>query len=199
MGGVIVNLNSEICISNYKELAGFDVIEDYLDKYHQKGFISDFEEGKMDERGFYDECLRRSRPGTTDETLKECMCSLLHGLFPETLDLIKELNGKYDLYILSNNNPIARAKFASLMKEAGMDTGDYFKKEFYSYEMHLLKPGREIFETAVKEIGLKPEEVLFIDDSKTNAEGARATGINTIWLKPGASIREEVMRILDNQ
>lgn len=198
MGGVIVKLDPQLCIANFKEKAGFDLIEDYLDRYHQKGFISDFEEGVIDEDGFYEECLRRSRPGTTRETIHECLCSLLCGIYEETVELIKELSGKYDLYILSNNNPITCAKFRGMLARMGVDNEKVFKKEFYSYKMRLLKPGHEIYDEVIKETGVKPEEMLFIDDYKPNVEGARAVGIPTIWLEQGTDIREEVMKTLKN-
>ena len=42
--------------------------------------------------------------------------------------------------------------------------------------MKMLKPSREIFDAAAAEIGLPPEEILFIDDSQTNVDGALAAG-----------------------
>ena len=51
-----------------------------------------------------------------------------------------------------------------------------FKKEFISSRMKMLKPSREIFDAAAAEIGLPPEEILFIDDSQTNVDGALAAG-----------------------
>lgn len=196
MGGVVVNLDGGICISNFKSLAGFDTITDYLDLFHQKGFISDLEEGLITVDEFYAECFKHCRPGTTPDIIDTCFRSLLTGLKPATVALLKELKPDYDLFILSNNNPIARAKFEELLEEEGIVGAEFFKKEFYSYEMRLLKPSKEIFERAVREIGVKPGEALFIDDSKSNAEGARAAGLTTIWLTPGMDIRAAVMEVL---
>ena len=196
MGGIIVRLDMGRCIANFKELAGFEDIEDYLDKFHQKGFISDLEEGKTQPEDFYRECLKHSRPGTTVETAHYCFCSLLDGLEKDTLDLIRSLRGRYDLYVLSNNNPISRGYFRDMMKLEGMDTDEVFKKEFYSYELKLLKPSREIYERVIEGVGRKPEEILFIDDARDNIEAAAALGIRTLWLKPGMDIAAETGKIL---
>ena len=196
MGGVIVRLDMDRCIANFKELAGFEDIEDYLDKFHQKGFISDLEEGKTQPEDFYRECLRHSRPGTTMETARYCFCSLLDGLEKGTLDLIRSLLGRYDLYVLSNNNPISRGYFRDMMKLEGLDTDKVFKKEFYSYELKLLKPSREIYERVIEGVGRRPEEILFIDDARDNIETAAALGIRTLWLRPGMDIVTEVEREL---
>ena len=197
MGGVIVRLNMDRCIGNFKELAGFGDIEEYLDRFHQKGFISDLEEGKTQPEDFYRECLRHSRPGTTMETARYCFCSLLDGLEEDSLELIRSLRGRFDLYVLSNNNPISRAYFCEMMKAHGLDPAEVFRKEFYSYEMKMLKPSREVFEHVIREIGAGPEEILFIDDARDNVEAAEALGIKTLWLRPGMDIAAETEKVLE--
>lgn len=199
MGGVIVRLNMGRCIGNFKELAGFEDIEEYLDKFHQKGFISDLEEGRTQPEDFYRECLKHSRPGTTVETAHYCFCSLLDGLEEDALDLIRSLRGRCPLYVLSNNNPISRGYFRDMMKLEGFDTEEVFTKEFYSYELKLLKPSREIYERVIEEVGTRPEEILFVDDARDNVEAAQAAGITTLWLRPGMDIKAEVEKMLNNK
>lgn len=196
MGGIIVRLDMDTCIANFKQLAGFADIEDYLDRFHQKGFISDLEEGKTEPEDFYRECLKHSRPGTTMETVRYCFCSLLDGLEEDSLELIRSLRGRYPLYVLSNNNTISRAFFCEMLKKNGLDPAETFEKEFYSYELKMLKPSRQIYEKVISEVGTKPEEILFIDDAKDNIEAAGALGITTLWLRPGMKIAEEVEKFL---
>ena len=47
-----------------------------------------------------------------------------------------------------------------------------------SSDLKLLKPGPEIFQYLLTTYHLQPEEVLFIDDSPANAQGAEAVGIH---------------------
>ena len=198
MGGVIVKLDMDTCISNFKELAGFEDIEDYLDRFHQKGFISDLEEGKTKPEDFDRECLKHSRPGTTAETVRYCFCSLLDGVEEDSVELIRSLCGRYDLYVLSNNNPISRAYFCEMLKERGLDPDEVFRHQFYSYEMRMLKPAREVYEHVIATIGTRPEEILFIDDAADNIEAAAAAGITTLWLRPGMNIAAEVEKKLND-
>lgn len=65
--------------------------------------------------------------------------------------------------------------------------------------MRILKPSPEIYRRVIDALGCKPEEILFIDDSVTNAEAARAAGITTLWLQPGMNISEEVHKLLNNE
>lgn len=51
----------------------------------------------------------------------------------------------------------------------------------------VLKPRREAFEHALKELGLGPGEagsVLFVDDQPRNVAGAEEMGLRTVWFDP---------------
>ena len=101
---------------------------------------------------------------------------LLVGMDPAKVTLLKELAKDYPIYGLSNNNEISVQRMHEIYEENGLDWQRVFKKEFISSRMKMLKPSREIFDAAAAEIGLPPEEILFIDDSQTNVDGALAAG-----------------------
>lgn len=190
MGGVILDLDVELCIRNFKEKAGFEGIEEFLDIYHQKGFISDFEEGLLDEDGFYAECLKHCPEGTSPKVIEESLYSLLWRAKPDMVRQIRELSKKYSLYVLSNNNPICTRRFLRILDSEGIR--DCFKQYFFSFRMKLLKPGREIYDKVVGSIGFRPEECLFIDDSISNVEGAKVAGLDAVLYKDGLNISDYV-------
>ncbi|MCF0207395.1 MAG: HAD family phosphatase [Bacteroidales bacterium] len=196
MGGVILNIEIEKSISAFKERAGFDTIEDYLNTFHQKGFIGEMEAGLIGPDKFIEECLKRCRPGTTAETIFECFGAFLTGLNEDIVAFIKELHSQYDLYLLSNNNPLSSKVFCDMMAEAGVPVDTFFKKHFFSFEMKMVKPSPEIYRKTIEGIGLAPEEILFIDDSTTNIAAAQDEGIRTILYKNGMDIREAFRQAL---
>ncbi len=53
----------------------------------------------------------------------------------------------------------------------------HFDKCFFSAKMGLTKPDPEIFLTVCRDVGIKPEETLFIDDSEKNIKGAKRAGL----------------------
>ena len=65
-----------------------------------------------------------------------------------------------------------------------------------SGEVGLHKPGPEIFELALSEIGLPASECVFIDDLKENIEGAEAVGITGILHRGADSTLPELERLL---
>lgn len=189
MGGVILDLDMGLCVRNFKEMAGFSDIEEYLDIYHQKGFISDFEEGLSSEEDFYQECLKHCPKGTSREVLEYSFQSLLTGVKPDVARQIRALSKDYDLYVLSNNNPLCTRRFLHLLEKEGIR--DCFKDMFFSFRMKLLKPGEAIFRETLGQIGCKPQEALFIDDAADNVEGAKVAGLNAVLYRDGMEIRPE--------
>ena len=189
MGGVLLNLDFDKCIKEFQERAGFMDIAGYLDTYHQKGFIGDLEGGVISEEEFYEECLRHCAPGTSKQVAYECFISLLVGLNKPLMEMLKRLRKDYRLYLLTNNNPLSRRAFDKMvLEEMGLKSDDIFTHQFYSYEMKLQKPCREIFEKTVEGIGCRPEEILFVDDSPANCAAAEEVGIKTLLYTPGADV-----------
>lgn len=192
MGGVVLPLDIPRCMDNFRKRAGLMDIDKYLDAYHQRGFIGDLEAGKIDEDEFYAECLKHCAPGTTRETVYECFSSLLEPCREEAIMLFRELQGDYDLYVLSNNNPISKQAFYAEMRARGVEPEKVFRKQFYSFQMKLLKPSRAFYEKAIEGTGVKPEEILFIDDSPVNCEAAAALGINAVFYDVNTSLYDLV-------
>jgi putative hydrolase of the HAD superfamily len=54
---------------------------------------------------------------------------------------------------------------------------DPFDHVTFSYEIGSVKPEPAIYQDAVAGLGLKPGEILFLDDRTENVEGARAAGL----------------------
>ena len=49
----------------------------------------------------------------------------------------------------------------------------------------LYKPDRALYDVAAGRIGLKPEELLFVDDLMVNVEGAKAAGWHAVQFLSG--------------
>lgn len=54
---------------------------------------------------------------------------------------------------------------------------DRFDVSAYSWQVGVAKPDPEFFRRVVSQIGVPAGEVLFVDDSEANVEGARAAGL----------------------
>lgn len=186
IGGVLINLDLKAGIRTFKERLGFDRITEILDPFHQKGIYGDMEGGIISADDFRNAVLTESRPGSTAADVDYCVRSLLTGISEDTAAAVKSVIGRYPLYILSNTNAIADPYCLELFDAAGF--GGCFQERFLSFEMKMLKPQKEIFLEVIRRIGLEPGEILYIDDSSTNVDAARALGIDARLLEPGQKL-----------
>lgn len=189
IGGVLIGLNLERCIRAFRDLLGFERITQLLDPYHQKGIYGDLEGGILPPEVFRAQVLAESRPGTCPEDVDQAMSQLLEKeIDPRTVAAVQALSKKYPLYMLSNNNPISMKFCLQVLKENGLDPDRTFRGQFISSDLKLMKPSPEIYRYAVRQIGLAPEEILFIDDNAVNVEGARAVGMEARLYTPGTDL-----------
>lgn len=196
LGGVLVDLDIEDCKSSFKSLLGYYGIDDIIDPCHQRGIYGDLEEGLMTAEDFRSTVLAESRPGSDPALVDEAMWHILTGMSSYKGVLLRKLAEKYDLYLLSNNNPICMPRSRQIFEENGTPLDEVFKKCFLSYELKTLKPSEKFYKTVVKEIGLPAEQMVFIDDSMKNVEGAVAAGLPAVHYVPGSDLSELMAEVL---
>ena len=178
LGGVLVDLDFKAAINGLRQ-AGFANVKEQLMAFDQGGIFQKFELGEMTADEFRTAIRENSTVTLTDEEIDALWNAMLLEIPREKLELILDLRGKYMVYLLSNTNSI---HWDYVCKNAfnyrGFRVNDYFEETFLSYEMHLAKPNKAIFEKVLHDANLLPEETLFIDDSEANCKAAEEVGIH---------------------
>ncbi len=190
IGGVLIELDPGRCIEAFQTILGFERITKILDPCHQKGSYGDMEAGILTADQFRRHILAESRPGCRPSDVDTAMAALLVGMREDTVQTVKRLAGKYPLYLLSNNNPISMARTYEIFRENGLEASATFRDQFISWEMKMLKPSREIYDEAVRRIGLPAGEILFVDDNQANVDGALAAGLQARYYQPDSPLSE---------
>ena len=95
-------------------------------------------------------------------------------VLPESLALVRSLRDLGLGVHLATNQDRGRAEY--MKAELGYDA--VFDRAFYSCDLGCAKPSADYFDAVVDALGAAPGEVLFIDDSPANVEGARAAGLH---------------------
>ena len=190
LGGVLVDLDFKAAINGLQK-AGFAKVKEQLLALDQGGIFQKFELGEMSADEFRTAIRENSTVALTDKEVDALWNAMLLEIPREKLELILDLRGKYMVYLLSNTNSI---HWDYVCKNAfnyrGFRVNDYFEETFLSYEMHLAKPDKAIFEKVLSDANLLPEETLFIDDSETNCKAASELGIHTHHYKIGEDLKE---------
>lgn len=184
IGGVLVNhifalkqLAKDLQIEEKQVIALFDEYRDRIDI----GSLS----WSSFEKIFYE----RLKP---DLILKSSLVKSFVGHFKkieETHVLIYILKNKFDIGILSNVSIDVFEQIETINLIPKID----YKVVIKSAKLGIIKPSREIFEYACDQLGVLPEEILFIDDSLDNVEMAKLLGWKTVLFKtekPVVSVKE---------
>lgn len=187
-GGVLIDLDMEGCKSAFRQGLGYEKIDSLLDPCHQKGIVGDMEEGKISAEEFRSAVLADCRPGTRPEEVDEAFLKIVTEIPSYKGRLLNHLAERYDIYMLSNNNPIVSPHFPEFFSSAGVSVEKVFKKSFLSYQMGMLKPAEAFYKKVVSEIGGSVEEMLFIDDSQKNVEAAVAAGLPSVYYEAGSDL-----------
>ena len=109
------------------------------------------------------------------------LCGLEGGKVDSRIfEIIEKLRGDYKTAILSNADAVSvRARF----EKQNFPLEKYFDYIFISSETGLLKPYPEAFKHCLKIMKIKPEEIIFIDDTKENILSAESKGMNVFCYK----------------
>lgn len=185
-GCVIVDLDRRKCIDALNRI-GAQRISSYVDECRQTDMFLDLELGRIDVAEFCREVRRRAPEcKAADSEIAEAWGELLTGIPLKRLQEIERLHASYNIYLLSNSNPVHWEKSAErFFPPSGHQPEYYFDKMFISYKMGMIKPDRRIFERLLHDTGVVPEETLFIDDSVANCQAAEEFGIRTLHVANG--------------
>ena len=187
-GGVLIDLDMEGCKSAFRCDLGYEAIDSLLDPCHQKGIVGDMEEGLISVEEFRSAVLSGSRPDARPEDVDKAFLKIVTSVRPYKGALLNRLSESYDIYILSNNNPIVASRMPEYFAAVGVSFEKIFRKSFLSYEMKMLKPSESFYRKVMSEIGCPVEDMLFIDDSQKNVDAAVAAGLPSVFYQPGSDL-----------
>ena len=190
LGGVIMDIRKERCVEAFEAL-GLKDASGYFGEFSQQGPFMALERGDISVAEFH-EALRPNLPaGTSDEAIDAAFCRFLIGIPAHRLRALEELKAKYNVYLLSNTNPIMwNGMIRSEFEKDGHRREDYFDGMVTSFEAHCAKPSPEIFRVLESRYGIVPEETLFFDDSETNVKAAEKLGFKGDVVKPGTEFTD---------
>lgn len=111
----------------------------------------------------------------------------------KVVDIARRLHKNYTTAYLSNIDKRRHSYTRRVMDTKVFDYG------FASFAIGYVKPDRRIFGYAIRKMGMKPSELLFIDNLKENVEGARNAGLNAMLFTGVANLsrRLKKMGLLD--
>jgi HAD superfamily hydrolase (TIGR01549 family) len=119
-----------------------------------------------------------------------------HRLIDGTLDALPRLKARYGrLACLSND--VSRWSM-KLRRQFGLET--WIDTWLVSGDLGLRKPSPDIYRHAIERLGVKPNDITFVDDRPRNLDAARQFGLQTVLLDvsgPAASSHRTIRSLAD--
>ncbi len=176
--GVFFNLEYT-AMFDFFHAQGLHHLEKHVNKHYYSPFFIDFDKGKISREEFCNEFRKEFKIILSDEIIVEGVHSLVKEFNEPLINWVKKNEGSYQLYLLSNNNPVSYHYLLKTIKERfGIDFNSMFIDTFYSHFLGLMKPHPEIFHTLINKTGINPAETLFIDDTEVNLQTAKQLGFD---------------------
>jgi glucose-1-phosphatase len=184
LGGVILDLSVDHTLAFFTTLSGLDK-QHVTEIFKTSPEFNEYEKGKINDHQFRD-FIRKTYCGhASDQEIDLAWNAMLRGIPKTKLDLLLKLKKKYQVFLLSNTNGIHLNYINQVLLPqvtGGYNLDEYFHIAYYSHRMLKRKPDAEIFEHVITENNLLAAESLFLDDNLSNVEGAKAVGLQTVYV-----------------
>jgi glucose-1-phosphatase len=100
-------------------------------------------------------------------------------------DIVKRVSTKHQTALVSNTNEIHYR--LSLTKFEGLKI---LQKHYLSCQLHVMKPAPSFYDAIIKDQGILPSKMLFIDDIAENVKAAKSAGMQAIRFENSEQLEE---------
>lgn len=173
-GNVIYKFDNDIfirTISNFTD-KGPDTLKKII--YEDTNLSHQFETGQISSDSFYREVKKIGGLDISKEDFVTAFTNIFSPI-PQTIDLIRRLNSRYRLALLTDTN---EWDYERIIKTSPIFS--LFDVVILSYKFKIKKPDQKIFFITLDRLRLKPGECLYIDDKREFIRAASLININGI-------------------
>lgn len=150
--------------------------------------LDQFDTGRLSPQEFYERAVKAldARVSRDDFYAAYNDVFSIHG---PALAVIRALKPKYKLALLSNTDPVRYGYIERAFPEL-----QFFDAYVLSFRIGAMKPDPRVYREALRLLGTRPENALFIDDIQENLDGAARLGIRGILFTPQTDLAAELRK-----
>ena len=175
LGGVILRLRPRACFEYWASRAGAD-IRDVGARWGIDDAYRAHEVGALDFPGYAERLSARLGIELAESDWRTGWNALFSGTYEDVVDALPRASAHLPLYCFTNTNAEHQATWQARF---GHHLAP-FRKVYVSSEIGRRKPDVASFTWVADDMGVAPSNVLFLDDSRENIDGAAAAGLRTV-------------------
>jgi putative hydrolase of the HAD superfamily len=172
LGNVVFDIDFKRVFESWAATSGTSA-QDLAAAWSTDEFYNQHEVGAITFKEYADALAQQMNINMTYDAWLDGWNALFVGPYRQVCDLLPQLADRLPLYAFTNTNPTHQAAWQKLYHQEL----SAFERVFISSEMGLRKPDPAAFGHICSTISTAPEDVLFIDDSMPNVEGAQLAGL----------------------
>jgi putative hydrolase of the HAD superfamily len=186
-GGVLFEFDQERRLEVLSQASGL-APSSLQERIWDSGLDSASDHGKL----AIEQICRRLNEALEQNLSEEVLADLMTSAFalrPEVLDLARRLKSDVLRGTLTNNGPLIDLGLRRNFPELGEVIPE---NRYFSYQFKAAKPEPAVYHALEVRLGLAGPEILLIDDSDANIEGARRAGWQVIEFHDSDSLAREL-------
>jgi len=178
LGGVVIEIDFDRVFSHWA-LSSNQSLEIIKSRFAFDSNYERHERGEIDASEYFASLRKSMGINITDEEFTAGWNSLYVGETPGVSMLLSKVGEKLSIYAFTNSNFTHQLLWSKKFKQVL----SLFREVFVSSEIGKRKPEPAAFHAISFEIGVKPENILFFDDSLENVVGAKKVGMQTVHVR----------------
>jgi putative hydrolase of the HAD superfamily len=195
LGGVFIHIDYKATIDAFEKL-GFHQAHHLYSQSEQSFLFQQYEIGEISTQHFINKLLELSNRVITPNQVVHAWNAMIGEIELNSLNVLKVLQGKTRLFMLSNTNELHMEIVKKKWHSADSNPIDfYFEKIYVSHQLGMRKPHKETFEVICQMNDLNPKTTLFIDDSIQHIEGALKAGMQVSHLTNIFNLQESISSV----
>ncbi len=192
-GGVIIPIDYRKTLTAFEKFGAKDVVQFFSQK-KQAELFDQFDKGKISPGEFRHQFTKQFNLNLSDKEFDHAWNAMLLDIPKNSIGFLTKLKERYTIFLLSNTNKIHIDAINKYLKTT-YDINDwksYFNNVYYSFEVGMRKPDKEIFEKVIAENKLDLSETLYIEDHEKNLEAAESIGLPFYTFPMNADLSKEL-------
>lgn len=185
LGGVVVEIDFERCVSSWATSAGRPV-DEVRAAFRFDAPYEAHERGEIDAAAYFDSLRRSLGVDLDDDELLAGWTSIYVGVIDGIVPLLSAASAVLPIAAFTNSNP---SHIAACNERFGEQLAS-FRRVFASSELGRRKPERAAFHAVAAEMGVAPSGILFFDDGEANVAGALDAGLQAVRVTSPTTVRD---------
>lgn len=192
LGNVLFKIDFDLCFQNWARATGLTA-EGIKQSSKSDTQYARHERGEIHARDYHMYVCRGLGVEMSFSDFERGWNSIYGPVISETAEFYDQLRGRARLFAFTNTNPLHQEKWEQLY---ATDL-KRFERIFSSSTMGLRKPEASAFQFILKELGVRPDQIVFVDDLLENVNAARGLGIRSVHFCDARPAIQELRNIFE--